>query len=272
MKAIIIVLIVLCWLPMIAMGQIDPFGDIQDSLTPAAKATKYELEIPKETNSEKPIENGVYLGLEAGISGTNLYHKIPFDTATRLFGSDNYKRYTSINTTNSFIGLNLKLIICKWLTIDFSNSIMGVNRTITFYDQQSSYGLWVSRWYEPKAYYSLNLITNNFTINPSLTFGNKTVKRFIGFGYGRSTILSRTGSFDRKYSLKKTSEFYQINFGVSSKLGKGIITGAIIYSWSSKLAETDWNAFQRVSSVSVSYVLPLFTFKNKPKTATDPNS
>lgn len=266
----VIIILVLCLFPLITTAQIDPFSDIEDSLSPAAKATRYELVVPKESHSEKPIEKGLYLGPEFGASYTSFYYKIPFDTATRLFGSEFYNHYEFIKSNNSFVGLTAKLVLTNWLTIDINNSFRRINGIITFYEQHTSNGLWLSRSYKPKEYYSFNLVTNNFILNPNITIDNKITKTFFGIGYGRSTLLSRTGSLNQIYTLKNTTSFYQINLGICIKLWKGIASYSFAYLWSKQMGEVNWNAFHRASSMSVSYALPLFTFK--PKTATDPNS
>jgi hypothetical protein len=90
MKAIIKVLVVLCWLPLISTAQTDPFSDIVDSLSPAAKATKYELVVPKE-----PKFKGWYFGLNTGMDNSLLRYEIP---------EDPYTGYTGTNT-NDFIFL-----------------------------------------------------------------------------------------------------------------------------------------------------------------------
>ena len=118
MKAIIKVLVVLCWLPLISTAQTDPFSDIVDSLSPAAKATKYELVVPKEPKFKK----GWYVGGEIAIVRSRTNYYIPEDPITKLGA---VRDFLSTNSTERIITTNVRLNFdykaSEVFTISFSN-------------------------------------------------------------------------------------------------------------------------------------------------------
>lgn len=253
MKAAII-LLVLCWLPFVSNAQTDT--------------------IPKRLKfgSLESIDKGLYFGVQiAPFIASALQHKIPYDTATKLFVSPNRSRYTMIHANQPAIYLNAKVVVCNWLTIDFYNSIRSYKGIVTFSEYRSRGGL---NFFGSSSYiaqvkdYSLNIITNNFMINPNITFNIKNFNFFVGGGYGKSAILSRTGSLDRKYSFNNSSELYQVNIGYSFKIGKGIFSSTIAHNWSGEMAKNNLNAYQHSTFASFGYALPIFTFKKQPKTPT----
>jgi hypothetical protein len=195
-----------------------------------------------------------------------LKHKIPYDPFTKLFVSDEQGKYSKIKANQPILFLNAKIVISKWLTIDLHNVFRYVRGTVTFSEYDNNPGL---SFFGPPSYnipremYSLNLINNNFTINPNFTIDIENTKLFFGVGYGKSKILSRTGSLDRKYSFRRSSDLYQINIGYSAAFKKGIVSCGITSGWSSEMASGNWNAYQRYTLLSFGYVLPLFTLKQK---------
>jgi hypothetical protein len=201
-----------------------------------------------------------------------LHHKINYDADLDLYGDDAGEYYSPMRDESWALILNGKFVVSKLLTIDFRNYLSSTKGFITFYEQKSHAGLWYFYSYTPKEKYSLNLIKNNFVLNPNLTFKISKLKFIVGAGIGVSTILSRSGSLDRKYGLERSTNLYQFNMGLSQKLGKGIISLQFIRNWTSEMAVSNWKVYESSNSITVGYLLPVYLFKRKPKTATDPNS
>jgi hypothetical protein len=270
MKAIII-LVVLFWLPLIATAQTDPFSDIVDSLSPAAKATKYELVVPK-----KPKFKGWYFGLNTGLDYSLLRYEIP---------EDPYTGYTGTNTNDFIFGedfkaslgsrvivqANAKYVVGKVLTIDFTNQIKEDGGDIKMYEEYS--GRWsLSSRYEPREIYHLKLITNHFTVTPNLTLGSPKFNMFFGVGFGCSNVLSRKGNLGDSLQFRTLSVLYKVNIGFNTMIKGGIASLTLSGNRTGNAALRGWNAYIGFNALTIGYALPISAFKRKPKTATDPNS
>jgi hypothetical protein len=265
-----IILVVLCWLPLISKAQTDPFSDIVDSLSPAAKATKYELVVPKE-----PKFKGWYFGLNTGMDNSLLRYEIP---------EDPYTGYTGTNTNDFIFGedfkasignrvivqTNAKYVVGRVLTIDFTNQIKEDGGDVKMYERYSA-GLLSSR-FEPREVYQLKLITNHFAITPNLTLGSPKFNMFFGIGFGCSAILSRKGNLGDSLQFRPVSVLYKVNIGFNTMIKGGIASLTLSGNRTGNAALRGWNAYIGFNALTLGYALPISAFKRKPKTATDPNS
>lgn len=272
MKAIII-LLVLCWLPLIAKAQTDPFNDIVDSLSPAAKATKYELVVPKE-----PKFKGWYFGLNTGMDESFFYYEIHKDPKTGLTGSkqDGLIFENDFHTTigrRVIVQANAKYVVGQFLTIDFTNQIKEDGGDVKMHRELYSGGFFnFISGYEPRRIYHLKLITNHFVITPNLTLGTPNINCFFGVGFGCSNVLSRKGNLGDSLQFRTLSVLYKVNIGFNTMIKGGIASLTLSGNRTGNAALRGWNAYIGFNALTVGYALPISSFKRKSKTVTDPNS
>lgn len=258
MKAIIIFLMVLCWLPLFAIAQSDTIS-----------STRYKV-LPK-----KPKFKGWYFGLNTGMDNSLLRYEIP---------EDPYTGYTGTNTNDFIFGedfkasignrviiqTNAKYVVGRFLTIDFTNQIKEDGGDIKMYQEYSA-GLLSSR-YELREVYHLKLITNHFAITPNLTLGTPNVNCFFGVGFGCSNVLSRKGNLGDSLQFRTISVLYKVNIGLNAKIRGGIASLTLSGNRTGNMALRGWSSYIGFNALTVGYAMPISAFKRKSKTAAGPNS
>jgi hypothetical protein len=260
MKAIIKVLMVLCWLPLIATAQIDPFSDIVDSLSPAAKASKYELVVPKE-----PKYKGWYFGARLGVVRSLTGFYIPYDEKTKLSATGGiiFPEFTERITTGA-LELNFNYVSSEYFTLNISNVNM-LN-----YGYFSLYKDFIDLPYSTNY---LQYYVSSLLVQPTLTKGSSRLNWFLGLGPGISITYGRSGSFDNKYVLSNYHFLIDLATGITytnSNLSK--LSLKFNFFSNSSLELTNFRTVIYGMGASVGYLLPISAFKRKSKTATDPDS
>ncbi|MFY8035069.1 MAG: hypothetical protein ACOVMN_11160, partial [Flexibacteraceae bacterium] len=193
----------------------------------------------------------------------------PKDTVTGYFVSGYKSKYSVIETNQPILILNTKLVLNRWLIVDIQNNFRSLKGTVTFSKISTSGGGFFSLFGSSSFSYpvdekSLNLITHSFLVNPNICYNVKGLKTFIGGGFGKSYILSRSGSLDKKYSLNQSSNLYQINIGFCFRIGRGVASYGIVHRWSGEMASSNWNVYQQSTYTSLGYAWPIYTITAKP--------
>lgn len=266
MKAIKI-LLVLCWLPLITNAQVDPFTNVEDSVSIARRKAEIEMDTPKKSKFK-----GWYLGCDFGVANSSFRYRIPEDPITGLyaqnstffgFGDDHVEAEIG---SSFFAELKAKCITGKYLTIDFINLVKYDQVPITLYEFVSSG--WFGGTMEPREKYSLNIATNQTLIMPHLKTGNPNYYFFVGFGLGITSVLYRGGNFSRKYHLFNFSPQYRADIGFAIRVKRNYINFTISGNSITRLADYGWSAKMNYTTFTLGYVLPISAFKIKTKYST----
>jgi len=212
---------------------------------------------------------GWYFGVNVGPATSKLYYQVPKDPKTGYTGTNNAGFFSS----NYFIApmhrnlmfqTNARYVVGKRFAIDFTNVFKQDRGTITMYKEWSTGG-WFSftSYFEPKEQYSLNLLTNQFTVTPNLVFGSPRFNSFMGIGVGFSTLLHRGGNFNRDFELNKFAFVYKANIGLTCRIAQGNATFTISGNGTSNMARKNWGLDIGYNAYMLSYSLPVSAFKKK---------
>lgn len=256
MKAIII-LVLLCSLSLLATAQVDSFVFIPDS------SIVEPIKLPEESERFK----GWYFGLSSGITKSFFRYEIPLDPLTGYtgtksggwvsFGTGGDASYEISNGRKMMLEANARYVVDKNKYIDFSSTFKQDGGVITLYDSR------YNAVKNPNKVYNLNLTTNHLIITPNIFLGNDNCNFFFGVGIGVTTILSRSGSFDRKYQFNTFTPIYRGNLGLNIKIAKGYANINFSANRTGKLSYGGWRSNLGFNAITVGYALPISSFKIK---------
>jgi hypothetical protein len=262
MKAIKIFLLVLCGLSYKCNAQVDTFVFIPDS------SIVEPIKLPEASERFK----GWYFGLSSGVAKSYFRYEIPLDPLTGYngtksggwvsFGSEGDASYEISNGRKMMFEANARYVVDKNKYIDFSSTIKQDGGNIILYDE--SYNAVKN----PNKVYILNLTTNHLIITPNIFLGNDNCNFFFGAGIGITTILSRSGSFDRKYQFNTITPIYRGNVGLNVRVATGYVNINFSANRTGKLSYGGWRSNLGFNALTFGYALPLSIFKKKTKTAT----
>lgn len=260
MKAIII-LLVLCWLQFKCNAQSDSFLFIPDS----------SIAEPIKLAEASEYFKGWFFGVSSGTTKSYFRYEIPLDPLTGYtgtksggwvsFGFGGDASYEISNGRKMMFEANARYVGDKNKYIDFSSTFKQDGGVIILYDGR------YNAVKGPNKVYNLNLTTNHLIITPNIFLGNDNCKFFFGAGIGVTTILSRSGSFDRKYQFNTITPIYRGNVGLNVRVATGYVNINFSANRTGKLSYGGWRSNLGFNAITVGYSLPISAFKKKLKIA-----